>query len=65
MQGTARDAVIDLDRLPSKDRGKVDRLFKGNWKEMPQKIAINSNCETVKEALGRVLRDGETLGGLQ
>ena len=44
MQGTVRESVIDLDRLPSKDRGKVDLLFKGNWEEIPQEIAINSNC---------------------
>lgn len=52
MQGTVRDSIIDLRRLPSKDRGKVDLLFKGNQEELSQEIAINANCKRVMEKLG-------------
>ena len=64
MQGTVRDSLLDLEKLPSKHMGKISLLFKGNREKIPQKIAINADCEMVKEALGRVLRDGESFGGM-
>ena len=63
MQGTVRDSIIDLRRLPSKDRGKVDLLFKGNQEELSQEIAINVECKKVNNKLNEILRDTDNFGG--
>ena len=64
MQGTVKELLVDLKKMFPDEKERTDFLFKKDWRKMPHEMAINADCEDVKNRLHKILTNVQTAGDI-